>query len=192
MTILNENVQFFSIDELKKSGLSYYKINKLVKDGKLIKRNKKIYENTEYKGDMTDFSNVSPFTPNGVFCMMSAARYYNLTNYLPDAVDVAIERSMKISTLPGWPDIRIWYFPDKRYKKGVSEVSDEAGDYRMYDVEKTVVDIIYYRNKIGIEEMREILKNYLSKKDRDLNKLHNYAKELNCDRVLQTYLEVLL
>ena len=35
-------------------------------------------------------------------------------------------------------------------------------------LEKTVVDILYYRNKIGIEETREILKNYLSRTDRNL------------------------
>ena len=32
--------------------------------------------------------------------MMSAARFYGLTTYLPDSVDIAIEHSMKISTYP--------------------------------------------------------------------------------------------
>ncbi len=47
---------------------------------------------------------MSAYAPRGVFCMMSAARYYGLTTFLPDAVDVTIGRTMKISTLPDWPD----------------------------------------------------------------------------------------
>ena len=124
--------------------------------------------------------------------MMSAARYYGLTTYLPDAVDIAIERTMKISTLPDWPAVNVWYFPEKRYSYGVDEITDDCGRFKIYDIEKTVVDIIYYRNKVGIEETKEILKNYLSKEDRNLIKLHRYADELGCKKILGTYLEVLI
>lgn len=31
---------------------------------------------------------------------MSAARYYGLTNFLPDVVDVAVERKKRVNTLP--------------------------------------------------------------------------------------------
>ena len=52
--------------------------------------------------------------PDGVICLMSAARYYGLTDYLPDAVDVAITRKKKVSTLPDWLEIRLYYFnPDR-------------------------------------------------------------------------------
>ena len=124
--------------------------------------------------------------------MMTAARYYGLTTFLPDSVDVAIERSMKISKLPEWPDVNVWYFPEKRYSCGVIEESDSSGKFRIYDIEKTVIDIIYYRNKIGIEETKEILVNYLDRKDRNLIKLHRLADELGCKKILGTYLEVLL
>jgi hypothetical protein len=59
-------------------------------------------------------------------------------------------------------------------------------------MEKTVVDILFYRNKIGIEETKEVLTNYLGKKERNLNKLHRYAKILRCEKILSTYLEVLV
>lgn len=185
-------IHFITIKELEKLGLSYYKINKLVKEGMLVKVNKSMYENTNFDGDETDFSIVYAFAPKGVFCMMSAARYYGLTTYLPDAVDVAIERTMKISTLPEWPDVIVWYFPEKRYSLGISEVSGAGGTFRIYNIEKTVVDILYYRNKIGIEETKEILKNYLQREDRNLIQLHRYAEELGCKKILGTYLEVLL
>lgn len=192
ITAIPSNCHFISVNELAELGLSYYKINRLVKEGQLVKVNKSMYENTNFAGDETDFSIVSAFAPKGVFCMMSAARYYGLTTFLPDAVDVAIERTMKISTLPDWPNVNIWYFPEKRYSKGISEASDIGGTFRIYDIEKTVVDILYYRNKVGIEETKEIITNYLQREDRNLIQLRRYADELGCKKILETYLEVLL
>lgn len=184
--------QFYTISELLGWGLSYYKIKKLVDEGKLVKLSNKVYENTFYEGDVSDFAVVSAYAPKGVICMMTAARYHGLTTFLPDAVDVAIERSMKISTLPEWPSINVWYFPQKRYEQGVTTISDNTGEHRIYDVEKTVADILYYRNKVGIEETKEVLKNYLDREDRNLAKLHRLANSLGSGKILGTYLEVLI
>ena len=192
MSAISSSNHYITVKELTDLGLSYFKINKLVKEGTLKKVNKSMYENTTFDGDESDFSVVQAFAPKGVFCMMSAARYYGLTTYLPDAVDIAIERTMKISTLPDWPVVNVWYFPEKRYSYGVDEITDDCGRFKIYDIEKTVVDIIYYRNKVGIEETKEILKNYLSKEDRNLIKLHRYADDLGCKKILGTYLEVLI
>ena len=183
---------FLAVSDLLSAGFSYYKINKLVAEGKLIKLNNKMYENTAYSGEVSDFSVVSAYAPKGILCMMTAVRYYALTTYLPDSVDIAIERNMKISTMPEWPSINIWYFPEKRYNTGIVRIADAAGEYRIYDIEKTVIDILYYRNKVGIEETKEVLRNYLARPDRDLIRLRRYADTLGCKIILGTYLEVLL
>ena len=75
---------------------------------------------------------------------------------------------------------------------GVTEVRDGDNIFHIFDIEKTVVDIIYYRNKIGIEEMSEILRNYIKREDRQIDRLYDYAKRLRCEKILRTYLEVLL
>ena len=183
---------FLAVSDLLSAGFSYYKINKLVAEGKLIKLNNKMYENTAYSGEVSDFSVVSAYAPKGILCMMTAVRYYALTTYLPDSVDIAIERNMKISTMPEWPSVNIWYFPEKRYNTGIVRIADAAGEYRIYDIEKTVIDILYYRNKVGIEETKEVLRNYLARPDRDLIRLRRYADTLGCKNILGTYLEVLL
>ena len=183
---------FLAVSDLLSAGFSYYKIKKLVAEGKLIKLNNKMYENTAYSGEVSDFSVVSAYAPKGILCMMTAVRYYALTTYLPDSVDIAIERNMKISTMPEWPSINVWYFPEKRYNSGIVRIADAAGEYRIYEIEKTVIDILYYRNKVGIEETKEVLRNYLARPDRDLIRLRRYADTLGCKKILGTYLEVLL
>ena len=190
--IIDENKKFITTAELKNMGYSYYKIGKLEKDGIMSRINRSTYENLTYKGDENDFFSAEAYVPNGVICLMSAARYYELTNYLPDAVDVAIERKKRVNTLPEWPEIKIFYFDSSRMTLGVTEICEGDNCFHIFDIEKTVVDIIYYRNKVGIEETSEVLRNYLKRKDRQIDRLYAYAKLLRCEKVVRTYLEVLV
>ena len=192
MGIIDENKKFITTAELKNMGYSYYKIGKLEKDGILSRINRSTYENLTYKGDENDFFSAEAYAPNGVICLMSAARYYELTNFLPDAVDVAIERKKRVNTLPEWPEMKIFYFDSSRMTLGVTEICEGDNCFHIFDIEKTVVDIIYYRNKVGIEETSEVLRNYLKRKDRKIDRLYAYAKLLRCEKVVRTYLEVLV
>jgi hypothetical protein len=54
------------------------------------------------------------------------------------------------------------------------------------------VDIVFYREKIGIEETKEVLITYLRRSDRNLNRLIRYAERLKCGDVMKMYLEVLV
>lgn len=190
--ILTSDQMIYSIEDLKKAGFTHYKINQMVDEGFLIKLNKMYYENTGYEGEESDFYYITAYAPKGIICLMSAAAYYNLTTYRPDSVDVAIHRKAKISTMPDWPMISVFYFPEERYETGISVVNEGKNQFRIYDIEKTVVDIVSYREKIGIEETKEVLVNYLRRKDRNINRLLRYAELLKCSNIMKTYLEVLV
>ncbi|MCQ4637380.1 hypothetical protein NE619_11655 [Anaerovorax odorimutans] len=192
VAIIPDDQMLFSIQELKEKGLSYYKINQMVDQGILIKLNKRFYENTNFQGEESDFYYAYAFVPNGVVCLLSAAVYYNLSTYRPDAIDVAIPRKSKVSTLPDWPELNVCYFTDDRFGVGIKTVKDGNNQFRIYDIEKTVVDIVYYRERIGIEETKEVLTTYLHRSDRNLNRLVQYAQMLKCGDVMKLYLEILV
>lgn len=189
---LSENKKIYTSRELANMGVSYYARNKLISDGRLMHVASGVYENTEYTGPESDFYYASAVVPSGVICLMSAAVYYGLSHYRPDVVDIAIERDHKAGRISEWPPMNLVYFSEKRMKLGVVSVQEGENYFRIFDPEKTVVDILFYRNKIGIEETREILTGYLNKENRNLNLLHSYAEQLRCAKVLDTYLEVLV
>lgn len=189
---LSKGQKIFSIQDLRSKGFTQYKVVKLVNEGKLIKLNKTHYENTEYQGVESDFYYADAYAPMGVICLLSAAVHYNLTTFIPDAVDVAIPRKSKVSTMPDWPKINVHYFTDSRYELGITTVNEGRNKFRIYDIEKTVVDIIFYREKVGIEETKEILVNYLRRKDRNLNRLLDYSEKMKCEETMRKYLEVLI
>lgn len=189
---LSDDQKIFSMKELKDKGYTQYKVSKLVDEGKLVKLNKSFYENTAYQGEDSEFYYVEAYAPSGVVCLLSAAAYYDLTTYIPDAVDVAIPRKARISTVPDWPRINVHYFTDDRFELGIVSVAEGENSFRIYDIEKTVADIVFYREKVGIEETKEILTTYLQRKDRNLNILMKYAKLTKCEKAMRSYLEVLV
>lgn len=191
-TQISNDQMIFSIEELKEKGFSYYKINQMVDQGLLIKLNKRYYENVNFEGEESDFYYAYAFIPTGVVCLTSAAVYYNLSMYRPDAIDIAIPRKAKVSTLPDWPELNVCYFTNDRFGLGIEIVEDGNNRFRIYDIEKTVVDIVFYRERIGIEETKEVLINYLKRRDRNLNRLIRYAEKLKCGDIMKTYLEVLV
>lgn len=192
IAVLPKDQKIFSMQELRDKGLTQYRVSKLVSGGKLIKLNKSYYENAEYQGEESDFYYVEAYTPKGVICLLSAAVYYHLTTFIPDAVDVAIPRKAKVSTMPNWPQMNVHYYTDDRYTLGIETVQEGRNKFRIYDIEKTVTDIVFYREEVGIEETKEILVTYLRRKDRNLNRLLKYAELMKCEKTMRGYLEVLL
>lgn len=189
---ISNDQMIFSVQELKDKGFSYYKINQMVDQGILIKLNKKYYENANFDGEGSDFYYAYAFVPDGVVCLLSAAMYYNLSTYRPDAIDVAIPRKAKVSTLPDWPEVNLYYYTDERFELGITVIEEGTNRFRIYDIEKTVVDIVFYREKVGIEETKEILTSYLRRKDRNINRLVRYAEMMKCGDTMKKYLEVLV
>lgn len=59
-------------------------------------------------------------------------------------------------------------------------------------LEKSVCDALRYRNKIGIDVSSEILRNYLSRKERNITRLTSYAKSMWIAGILNNYVEIQL
>ena len=184
--------QFVSRKQLYAVGLSPYKINKLVAEGKLSPINRNYFENSGYNGETNEFAIVSAYAPKGVVCLTSAAIYHGLSTSRPVQIDVAIPRGTRIPSSPEWPEMKYYLFTDERYSIGIETISDGTSHFMVYDVEKTVCDMIFYRNKLGFESAIEVLKNYIRRPDRNINKLMEYAEKLRCANILREYLEVMI
>ena len=183
---------FFSIEELKNQGLSNYRINQWVAEGKLKRLTRTVYENLQFQGERHEFFYAPVFAPKGIVCLMSAAVFWQLSTYRPLAVDVAIPRNRKLYTLPEWPVFSIHYFDINRHRLGSQVVQTEEQSFSVTDPEKTALDVLHFKENIGIEQVREVMALYLQRKDRDLNKLYNYASKLKTTSILRTYMEMML
>ena len=56
-----------------------------------------MHENAACFGNESDYAAAMAYAPRGVVCMITEARYCGLTNHLPDAVNIATEKDIKVS-----------------------------------------------------------------------------------------------
>ena len=62
----------------------------------------------------------------------------------------------------------------------------------MYDLERTVCDLVRCRRNFEIQNFNMAIKSYLQRNDKDLNRLMRYAKAFRIEKIIRQYIEVLL
>lgn len=184
--------QFISREELYRNGYSPYQIRNLVLHGDLRKIHQNYFENPNYSEDINDFNYVQIYAPKGIVCLVSAAVYHGLSTSRTLHIDAALPRNTRIPKSPEWPVIQYYLFSGERYSTGIETIEDDNNCFRIYDAEKTVCDILFYRNKLGFETAMEVLKTYLQREDCNINLLMDYAERLRCGKLLREYLEVIV
>lgn len=134
---------------------------------------------------------VETIVPGGILCMYSAWAYYELTTKLPPDICVAIEKKRKV-ILPDYPPISLYYWSQSTYETGVTQQEIDGYKVKIYDLEKSVCDAVKFRNKIGIDISSEILKNYLKRPDKNLTRLHEYAKRMRVANTMNNLIDYLV
>ena len=90
-------------------------------------------------------------------------------------------------------ECKVYYIKPELFDLGRTTLTSPAGnEIPVYDLERTICDIVRSRNKLGTETFLAALKMYASSAKKDLNKLNYYAKQMRVANVLRRYLEVLL
>lgn len=184
---------FARTKDLLRHGISPYYIRKFQEDGEIVRVKQGLLRYSSFEMNQGDeIVEVTKIVPKGVICLLSALSYYELTTYNPWEYQVAIYRGSKKPCLPNYPPIKIMYFSKLQYHHGIDEVAIDGSNVKIYDTEKTICDIVRYRDQIGMDIMKEGLRNYLQRPGKNITKLVEYAGELHIRTVLLKYLEVLL
>ncbi|MGJ7030874.1 type IV toxin-antitoxin system AbiEi family antitoxin domain-containing protein [Niabella hirudinis] len=178
---------------LDTSGLSRdlrYQLEKLIDSGKVFKAKHGLYAHKKYLRE-DDKVLIAEMIPNGVFCLFTAWQQYGFTTTIASEYHVALHRNTKIKT-PGYPPIAIHYWSDKVYALGITEIKENGSILKFYDRERSVCDAVKFRNKVGEDIMQEVIKSYFQLKNKDIDRLMQYAVILRVEKILAPYIKSLL
>lgn len=168
----------------------YYKLKNLLEEGKIEYVKRGLYRRIDIDRN-DELSDVCQIISGGILCLYTAWDYYELTTFKSSRYFIAIPSKAK-RVVPDYPPIELIYRNEISYHLGKSVIEDQTGRILIYDIEKSVCDAIKYRNKAGAELAAEILKNYLNKKERNIDKLLDYSRQLRIEKILQQQLKFLL
>lgn len=182
------NYGFLRTKDLR-SRSEWRELRELLDNNSIVKIKKGLYRLNV--ADYNQQVEAAKIIPNGVFCLFTAWQHYNLSGYNPFEFYMAIRKKQKV-ILPAYPPIKLYYWIDEFYLLGITEIIIDDQIVKIYDLEKSVCDAVRFRNKVGIDITSEILKNYLKRKDKDLNKLWQYACLLRIEKQMRDFITVML
>ena len=155
-------------------------LKNLVDEGYLIKVSRGLYVRPDK--DINEYYIMGEQYKTGIFSHNTALYFYDLTDRTPFELDMTFPSNVRISN----DMINSHYISKDKIEIGLTKKELEDGTtIRLYDMERTICDIIRDRNKIDSQIFNTALKEYMKRNDKNLNLLYEYAKKFNM------YLEVL-
>ncbi len=189
---LKEHKGYARMKDLKASGIYTREIQKQLKEGRIVKVKAGLYRLADLQpGESNGLVEICLVMPKAVICLSSALAFHELTTFVPTAVSFAIPRSDKPVKL-SYPPNQSYFFSDNQYKAGIEHHETKAGHIRVYGPEKTICDLFLYRNKLGEDIALKGLKEYLKRRNRDLNKLMKFAQVCRVKGIISQYVKAIV
>jgi predicted transcriptional regulator of viral defense system len=177
--------------ELKAHGIPRGQIYRLVQNGLVVREARGIYVASKHPitAEHT-LAQVAKRVPGGVFCLLTALRFHELTTQAPAEVWIALAEKARKPKLD-YPRLRVARFSGRALTEGIEKHRLEGVEVRVYSAAKTVADCFKYRNKIGIDVAVEALRDFSRRHRGGATELARYARVCRVTRVMQSYLDAI-
>jgi predicted transcriptional regulator of viral defense system len=127
-----------------------------------------------------------------IFSHETALYLHDLTDRAPLTYSISVPSGYHSDFL-NTSGYKISYVNRDVFDLGVISMNTPHGnEVRTTDLERTICDIVRSRNQIDIQVRSAALKGYVKNQDRNLDRLHTYAKRFRIQSILREYLEILL
>lgn len=127
-----------------------------------------------------------------VFSHETALFFHDLTDREPIEYTVTVKTGYNPTKLKA-EGIQVFTIKPELHEVGVTTAQTPFGHpVPVYDMERTICDLLRSRNSMEIQTFQGALKTYARRKDKDLRTLMRYASMFRVEKLLRQYLEVLL
>ena len=112
-----------------------------------------------------------------IFSHMNALYFFEMTEEFPYDYTVTVPQSYHVNTVN--KKCNVFYVSDDIFELGLCEVKTPNGNkVRVYDVERSICDIIRSKNRMDFEQVKKSIKKYVKSKNKDINKLTEYSEKM--------------
>lgn len=129
--------------------------------------------------------------PYGTICLNSALSFWDLTDEVPAEVHLAVPRGSWTPYI-SYPPTKVHVFNARTFDhgRGLIDVGSEE-KVAIYSQERSVVDAMRFRNRVGTDVAYEALRRYLRRPEASPAKLLRLARNLRVGKPMAEALEVL-
>ena len=188
--LAQKNNGYITTAEVKREKINTIELTRLVKQKKLERITRGCYVVVNSFHD--EYYKYQLKSKNCVFSHATALYFYDLSDRTPLYFDMTVPVGYN-GSLSKSKNVTLHYVKKELLELGLTTVKSPFGmTLKTYDLERTICDIVKYRNRMDKEVFTKALKRYSKLKEKDLHKLMKYAKKLNIDKKVLEYMEVLL
>lgn len=188
LSYMNNGV--LNLKSLKEVNLSRQSIYNFIKRNNMEKVGPGIYISKDTLED-EDYV-LSLRCPKGVVSHDDALYYYGLVDREPMIHNITIYSGYNPTTLTR-AGYKVYTVKSELLDLGKETVINQFGhEIPMYDLERTVCDLVRNRSNFEIQDFNAALKSYVKRNDKDLNRLMFYAKTFRLEKIIKQYMEMLL
>ncbi len=175
--------------ELDAQGVPRVVLSRLTASGRLERVGRGLYRLAgSDPSEHESLAMVAVKVPQGVFCLLTALQFHDLTTQLPRQIWLAMPRGSHTPHID-YPPVKMVQMARDAYSSGVEEHDRDGVTLRVYGIAKTVVDCFKHRNKIGLDVALEALKDVRARRPASADDLWHYAKICRMANVMRPYLE---
>jgi len=165
-------------------------LSMMVAEGKVERIGRGIYVSPDSLED--EMYIIQKKYPNLIYSHETALFFHNLSDRTPFEYSATVPSGYKVVSAISETS-KIYYIKRDLHQMGVMEENTSFGNpIKLYNVERTICDILRSRNRIDIQLFSDALKRVAKKKNLDYALLSEYAKKFNVENILNTYMEVLI
>lgn len=173
-----------------KAGISKHALYNFIRNNGFEKAAHGVYASPETWKDENYI--LSLRCPQGVLSHDEALYYHGLTDREPLQKTITIYTGYGTSRMVA-DGIKVFTVKKELLDIGKEIVKTSYGhDIPLYNRERTICDLIRSRNRFEIQDFQTALKTYIMGKNKNLNRLMEYAKLFHVDKKIREYMEVLL
>ena len=162
----------------------------MVVEGKLERVDRGVYVSSDFIED--EMFSMQKKYPKLIYSHETALYLHGLSDRTPYEYSATVPSGYKVVGSVT-ERFKIYYIKKELHELGVETGKSSHGNpIRIYNIERTICDVIRSRNRIDIQILNEALKRFVKLKSPDLSMIMDYDKKLKIDAVLKNYLDILL
>lgn len=188
--IIKDNNGVLLSKNLADKNISRQYITEMVKDGEIFKAKNGVYFSTDTFED--EMFTIQTRYSKSVFSHETALYLHNLSDRDPIEYCVTLSSDSNRSSIKKF-NVKVYSIKNELLDLGIVSLPTVFGrKINAYNVERTICDIVRNKSRIEIAIFSDAIKKYITRNDKNIPLLMEYAEKFRIQKKIREYLEVLI
>lgn len=187
--LAKENNGVVTTSMIAETGINRGNLKYLADSGQLENVSRGVYILPEVWED--ELFNLQNRFKRGIFSLETALFLWDLTDRTPLRYSMTFPKGYNL-TSPKAENVQCVQNKKELYEAGITQTATPGGNsVNCYCMEKTLCDILRPRMNVDIQVITDAYKRYMKRKDKNIPLLSEFAKMMQVEGKVRSYLEVL-